>query len=169
MNALVKQKVAMMVLWIIYAVLLAGCQNELFKPALQADSSNAVVHIYRPKASTPGLAKPLVFAYPEVWVDDKSVGVIKYDEYTSFRVEPGKHAVRITGLTENARGWDLRDIKQNFRVEAGETKFMRLRVDFDVKEMSLTDPRPVYLHMLTPVSEEDALYEIRKTSASDGM
>jgi hypothetical protein len=150
---------------LLLALFLSGCQNAMFTPAITPDMESAVVHLYRPKASTPGLAKPLVFAYPEVLIDNTSVGVVKYNEYISFRVTPGKHNIRITGLTAGARAWELRDIKQTIRAEAGQTLYMRLRVDFNVSEMApLTSPKPSYIYVLTPMSEENAAYEIRHTS-----
>jgi hypothetical protein len=150
-------------------LLLSACQsrNEMFEPSVTADSSNAVVHLYRPEASTPGLAKPLRFSWPEVLVDDKPVGVIKYNEYISFRVAPGTHRIRVTGLTANARDWELRDIKQEFRARAGSTNYLRLKVEYRLSDMNVFQPKPSYQYWLTQVSEDDAIYEIRKVSPAN--
>ena len=147
-------------------LLLAGCmhQNPTFTPAVSANEVAAVVHLYRPEATTPGLAKPLRYSRPEIFVDDAPVGVVGYNEYLSFTVMPGKHTIRVTGLTPNARDWELRDINRTFTANAGETLYLRLKVEYNLKEMNLFQPKPSYIYFLTPVSANDAQYEIRHVS-----
>lgn len=38
-------------------------------------------YIYRPEPAQPGLMKPLKYDYPEVLIDRKSIGVLKYNRY----------------------------------------------------------------------------------------
>jgi hypothetical protein len=161
---------AMLILTPVLLAGLAGCANDappntnVFKPTPLQFSSNGMLYIYRPEASTPGLAKPLRFSYPEVLVDDKSVGVIEYDRYLSIELKPGKHKVRLTGLTERAKDWEARDINQNVNITSGNPTYLRFRVDFDVDNMMIFQPKPQYKIFLTPVGENDAIYEIRYTS-----
>lgn len=146
-------------------LLLSGCgHNPVFSPAVSANEVSAVVHLYRPEATTPGLAKPLRYSHPEILVDGAPVGVVGYNEYLSFTVLPGKHTLRITGLTPNARDWELRDINRPFTAEAGDTLYFRLKVEYNLKEMNLFQPKPSYVYFLTPVSANDAQYEIRHVS-----
>jgi hypothetical protein len=139
-------------------------QYQCLQPTPLQHSSNGMLYIYRPEASTPGLAKPLRFSYPEVLVDDKSVGIIEYNRYLSVELPPGKHKVKLTGLTERAKDWEARDINQNVTVASGNKTFLRFRVDFDVDNMMIFQPKPQYKIFLTPVSENDAIYEIRYTT-----
>lgn len=145
---------------------LSGCLggNEMFEPDIKADAGSAVMHLYRPAASTPGITKPLRFSWPEVFVDGESVGTVKYNEYISFRVSPGKHVLRVTGLTAQARDWDLRDVDRSFTAKAGETYYMRMKVDFNVTEMYVVQPRPSYIYQVMPATVDEAKYEIRKVS-----
>ena len=151
-------------------VALSGCggtsalpNTNVFKPTPLQSSSNGMLYIYRPEASTPGLAKPLRFSYPEVLVDNKSVGVIEYDRYISVELKPGQHNVRLTGLTEKAKGWETRDINQVVTIAAGESTFRRFKVEYDLDRMNLGQPKSQYKIFLTPVDEGDAIYEIRYT------
>jgi hypothetical protein len=122
-----------------------------------------MLYLYRPEASTPGPTKPLRFSYPEVLVDGKSVGIIEYNRYLSVELSPGEHTIRLTGLTEKAKGWESRDINRTFTVRSGESKFLRFKVEFDLNQMNIFQPTPQYKIFLTPVDESDAIYEIRHT------
>ena len=131
---------------------LAGCagtsdaqpNTNVFKPTPLQSSSNGMLYIYRPEASSPGLAKPLRFSYPEVIVDDRSVGVIEYDRYVSVELKPGQHKIRLTGLTEKAKDWETRDINQTVNIKAGESTYRRFKVEFDVNNMMILQPKPQY-------------------------
>jgi len=142
----------------------ARSEGKTFEPSLKADDSHAVVHLYRPAAQQPGLAKPLRRAYPEVMLDGVPVGTLPYNHYLSFHVEPGEHTVRVTGLTKAAKHWDLRDVKQKISAEAGQTLFLRLKVEFNTEEMNIGQPKPSYRYWLGPVDPDDAAYEIREAT-----
>ena len=73
---------------------------------------------------------------------------------------------RVTGLCRKAK-WEPRDIEQNFKVSAGEVKYLKLDVQYQLDEMNLGQPAPSYSIYLTPIRGGDALYEIRNTSAID--
>lgn len=139
--------------------------GDVFEPALTASDELAVVYLYRPAAEQPGLAKPLRRAYPEVLLDGVSVGTLPYDHYLGFHVAPGAHTVRVTGLTRGAKKWELRDVEQKITAEAGQTLFLRLKVEFNTAEMNIGQPKASYRYWLGPVDPEDAQYEIRHTQA----
>jgi hypothetical protein len=156
---------------LLVSVALAGCtgtsgslpNSNVFKPTPLHSNSNGMLYIYRPEASTPGVAKPLRFSYPEVIVDDRSVGVIEYNSYVSVELKPGQHKIRLTGLTEKAKDWETRDINQVVTIAAGESTFRRFKVEFDLDNMNLFQPKSQYKIFLTPVNAGDAIYEIRYT------
>ena len=144
---------------------ISGCgSNTVFKPTPIHTASGAMLYIYRPEAHTPGLAKPLRFSYPEVFVDGKSVGVIAYNRYLAVELAAGTHQIRLTGLTERAKSCEIRDINRKITLQAGESSFLRFRVEYDLSRMNLGQPRAQYSIFLTPVREDDAVYEIRKTT-----
>jgi hypothetical protein len=146
-------------------VILSACTQTVghFSPATATDPNNTVLYVYRPAASTPGLMKPLKFDFPDVLVDGKSIGVLKYDEYLVTEITPGAHTITITGLTTAASGWAERNIEQV--IPAGQNKqvFMKLRVEYDLDDMSLFQPGAKYSIHLIPVDFENAQYEIRNT------
>lgn len=147
------------------SLLLAGCAGSRSAFQLQTPqvAGNAMLYLYRPEASTPGLAKPLRLSYPEVLVDGRSVGTIAYNSYLPIELQPGKHRIRLTGLTAQAKDWEPRDIDQVVTVRAHQNNFLRFRVDYNLREMNLLQPKSQYIILLTPVDEEDAQYEIRHT------
>jgi hypothetical protein len=144
----------------------AGCSsgNAVFKPTPLQTAENAMVYLYRPEASSPGVAKPLRFSYPEVFVDDKSFGAIEYNRYLSMELPPGEHQLKLTGLTAGAKDWEIRDIKQKVSLSPGESKFMRFRVEYNTSQMNVGQPKAQYHILLIPLAEEEALYEIRHTT-----
>ena len=139
--------------------------GKVFEPTVTANDEKGVVHLYRPAAESPGLAKPLRRAYPEILLDGEPVGILPYNRYLSFQVPPGAHVVRVTGLTGGAKKWELRDLEQKISIQAGETLFLRLRVEYNLEEMNIGQPKPSYRYWLSPVDARDAPYEIRETSA----
>ena len=147
------------------ALVLAAVSSAaaVFEPGITATDEVAVVHLYRPAAQQPGLAKPLRRAYPEVMLDDVSVGTLPYNHYLSFHVPPGEHTVRVTGLTKAAKNWELRDVAQKIAAEPGQILFLRLKVEFNTQEMNIGQPKPSYRYWLGPVDPQDAQYEIRDT------
>ena len=96
-------------------------------------------------------------------VDGQSVGFLKYNEYLAVEVAPGKRDFLVTGLTRGAK-WEPRDLSQALDVDAGQSYFLRYRVEFDINKMNLGTFKSQYIINLTPVSETDAVYEIRHTS-----
>jgi hypothetical protein len=146
-------------------VILSACTPTVghFSPTVATDPNNTVLYVYRPAASSPGLMKPLKFDYPDVLVDGKSIGVLKYDEYIVTELTPGAHKITITGLTTAASGWAERDIEQS--IPAGQNKqvFMKLQVEYDIQDMSLLQPGAKYSIHLIPVAFDNAQYEIRNT------
>ena len=146
--------------YLLLAVLTGCAGNPVFRPQTP-QAGNTMLYLYRPEASTPGVAKPLRLSYPEVFIDDRSVGVIPYNRYLPLEMKPGKHEIRVTGLTAQARDWEVRDIRRVVNVPAGQASFLRLGVEYNLQKMNLMQPRSQYHILLTPVREEDAIYEIR--------
>lgn len=146
---------------------LCGCAgSSYFEPTPLADPGNAMVYVYRPEATNPG-KKPLTRSYPEVMVDGRSVGFLKYREYLAVEIAPGTREFLVTGLTPQAR-WEPRDVSYTFEPEPGKSYFLRFRVEFDVANMSIGSFRGQYIINLTPVSDTDAVYEMRHTSKAAG-
>jgi hypothetical protein len=143
-------------------LLLAGCAGPGYFEAVPPTSpERAVVYLYRPAADNPG-RQPLRFSYPDVLIDEQSVGTLEFNRHRRIELEPGRHSLRITGLTRAAK-WEPRDIKQNFAVAAGEIKYIKLDVRFNLNEMMLGQPGPSYLIHARPVRADAAVYEIRAT------
>jgi hypothetical protein len=144
-------------------MLLPACANsDYFEPTPVSNSDIAMIYIYRPKATNPGLAKPLRTSYPEVMVDGSSAGFLKYNRYLAVEVAPGEREFLVTGLTPNAR-WEPRDLSYKLPVKAGESYFLRLKVEYDTDKMSLGTFKGQYIINFHPVSNKDAVYEIRHT------
>lgn len=144
---------------------LGACANsDYFEKTPLANKENAMVYIYRPGASNPG-KKPLITSYPEILVDDNSAGMLKYNHYLTLELPPGEHEIVATGLTRDAR-WKPEDRRYKLRTEAGQSYFMRFRVEYNTDNMSIGSFRDNYLIHLHPVDESEAVYEIRHTSPS---
>lgn len=142
---------------------LTACANsDYFEATSLVNADNAMVYIYRPAATNPG-KKPLVTSYPEITVDGKSVGMLKYNKYMAVEVSPGEHDIVATGLTRDAR-WEPEDRSYSLKTEAGESYFMRFRVEFNTDAMSIGTFRGQYQIHLHPVDESEAVYEIRHTN-----
>ena len=151
-------------LLLVLAVLaLSGCPNTAyFEPTPIANTGKAMVYFYRPAATNPGAARPLRLSYPEIMVDGNSVGFLKYNRYLAVEVEPGLKELLVTGLTPDAR-WEPKDLSYKLKMDAGETYFMRLKVEFDTDKMSLGTFKGQYIINFHPVKNTDAVYEIRHT------
>lgn len=145
-------------------LLLASCSSSpgYFEPR-QVASNSSVIYFYRPKADNPGM-QPLRHAYPDVQIDGVSVGLLTFNSHFAVDLAPGKHSVRITGLSKVA-DWEPRDIEQSVTVQPGEVKYLKLDVRYNLSEMNLGQPKASYLIHLRPVRAEDAVYEIRDTEA----
>jgi len=148
------------------ALVLTACAQSVghFTPTPAANPENSVLYVYRPEATKPGLMKPLLLEYPDVLVDGKSIGVLKYDQYITSELAPGAHTVTITGLTATSSGWAARDIEKTIRASQGQPVFMKLQVEYDTDKMTLDQLGPKYIINLSTVSGDDARYEIRNTS-----
>ena len=141
---------------------LAGCAGPGYFEAIPPSSpEQAVVYLYRPEADNPG-RQPLRLSYPDVLIDEQSVGTLKFNSYRRVELPPGRHSLRITGLTRAAK-WEPRDIKQTFSVAPGEVKYLKLDVRFNLSEMTLGSAGPSYLIHVRPMRPDDAVYEIRNT------
>jgi len=147
-------------------LVLGGCTQTVghFTPTAASHPDGTVFYIYRPEASSPGLMKPLKFDYPEVLIDGRSIGVLKYDEYLVTELTPGEHTLRITGLTSAAHNWAERDIERVIRTGQDKQVFMKLSVEYDTQDMTIAQLGPRYTIALVPVDAGDALYEIRNTT-----
>ncbi|MEK1907066.1 MAG: hypothetical protein AAAB13_14915 [Pseudomonas sp.] len=143
-------------------LILTGCAGPGYFEALPPiNPDQAVVYLYRPEADNPG-RQPLRLSYPDVLIDEHSVGTLQFNSHRRIELAPGRHTLRITGLTRQAK-WEPRDIKQNFTVAPGEIKYLKLDVRFNLSEMSLGSPGPSYLIHIRPMRPDDAIYEIRNT------
>tara|TARA_R110002049_G_scaffold222206_4_gene393795 strand:+ start:1029 stop:1535 length:507 start_codon:yes stop_codon:yes gene_type:complete len=150
----------------ILVLLLSACTPTVghFTPTVAQNPNNTMFYIYRPAASNPGLMKPLRYDYPDVLVDGKSIGVLKYNEYLVSELTPGPHTVTVTGLTTASEGWAERDIERSIPMDQGKQVFMKLQVEYDVDHMPLDQLGAKYIINLQPVDGEDAIYEIRNTT-----
>lgn len=157
-----KKHLVLLHLLVLFALYGCATGSSYFEPTPIAQPGNAMVYIYRPAGSNPGI-KPLTRSYPEVMVDGQSVGFLKYNEYLAVEVAPGARDFLVTGLTRDAK-WEPRDLSHTLDVSAGQSYFLRYQVEFDVDKMGLGTLKSKYIINLTPVSETDAVYEIRHTS-----
>lgn len=159
----------MKIVFVLIALLtLTGCPNTAyFEPTPLADGNKAMVYVYRPAASNPG-KKPLTLSYPELMVDGKSAGFLKYKEYLALQVEPGTREFLLTGLTRDAR-WEPKDISYKLEVEGGKSYYLRFGVEFNTDKMSLGTFKGQYLISFYPLDPDDAVYEIRHTSKAEGQ
>ena len=141
----------------------AACANsDYFDPTPIAVEGNAMVYVYRPKATTPGLAKPYRMSYPEIMANGESRGFLKYNRYLPIEVPPGEYEFLVTGLTREAR-WEPRDLTYTLKTEPGKSYFLRLRVEYDTDKMSLGSFKGQYIIDFHQINETDAVYEIRHT------
>lgn len=145
-------------------LLLSACSSTPgYFEAQQPAAGSALLYLYRPQADTPGL-QPLRLSYPDIQIDGRSVGVLPFNSHFAVGVSPGTHRIRVTGLSKKAK-WEPRDIEQNFKVSAGEVSYLKLDVQYQLDQMNLGQPTPSYSIYLTPMRGDDAVYEIRNTSA----
>jgi hypothetical protein len=142
--------------------LLTGCAGyKDFENTQLSNPGNALLYVYRTKADNPG-RQPLAHSYPEVFANGKSLGLLEHRTYLVKELPPGTYQLKFTGLTNAAR-WKQRDIESQITLAPGETRYLKLRVDFDLNQMNIGQPGPKYRIFATPVSVNDAQYEIRET------
>ncbi|WP_339414108.1 hypothetical protein [Pseudomonas sp. EA_35y_Pfl2_R5] len=150
-------------LLLLLPLLITGCSSPSYFEAVQPSSpQQAVLYLYRPEASNPGLMQPLRYDYPEVFIDGQSIGTLKFNSHRHVELAPGKHSVRITGLSPAAK-WEPRDIEQSLTLKPAQITYLKLNVQYQLDEMVLGQPGPRYNIRLTPMRSEDAIYEIRHT------
>lgn len=150
-------------LLLLLPLLITGCSTPDHFEAVQPSSpQQAVLYLYRPEASNPGLMQPLRYNYPEVFIDGQSIGTLKFNSHRQVELAPGKHSVRITGLSP-AANWEPRDIEQSLTLKPAQITYLKLNVQYQLDEMVLGQPGPRYNIRLTPMRSEDAVYEIRHT------
>ena len=153
-------------LLLLLSSLLCACASPgYFEPTPIAQPGNAMVYLYRPAASNPGM-KPLYLSYPEVMVDGTSHGFLKYSHYLAIELPPGKHEFRLTGLTKEAK-WEPRDVDYSIDLKPGEKVFLDFKVEYNTAEMNLLEPGPKYIIRLNRVPESQAVYEIRDTTKTE--
>ena len=145
-------------------VLVNGCQatGEKYEE-VQSEANKSMIYIYRPNIGIKGKASE----YPEVFINDTSLGVLRAKGYMKQELPVGQHEIRITGLTDKAN-WSFRDIKHTVNVKHESQNYFRLMVRFDPESNNrLLEPGEHYLVFLTPVEPGDAIYEIRNTKFSE--
>lgn len=144
------------------AVLLSACAGPgYFEPIQPVGDNEAVLYIYRPRADNPGL-QPLRFSYPDLLINEESIGVLSFNSHRSLRLESGEYTLTATGLSKISN-WEPRDRNLTFKLEPGEIKYVKLNIRYDKKNMNLGQPGAKYLIFLTPTDAKDAVYEIRDT------
>lgn len=145
---------------------MAACAGPgYFAATPPSNPDNAVVYLYRPAATNPG-KKPLTTSYPEIMVDGKSAGMLRYKEHLRVELPPGTHEFVATGLTPNAR-WEPEDRRYSLSLQAGEVKYLRFRVEFNTDKMSIGTFRGQYLINLHAIAESEAIYQIRDTKPAN--
>jgi hypothetical protein len=132
-----------------------------FEPVEPLHDDEAIVYVYRPKSDNPGL-QPLRFSYPDILVNGESAGLLKFNRHMAIRVVSGKHVLKATGLTRIAK-WKPKDRELEFQVTPGEIKYVKLKVDYDSRNIGLGKPKAEYIVRLTPMDSDSAIYEIRET------
>ena len=133
-----------------------------FTPVSLDSPDDAILYIYRPRANNPG-AQPLRRSYPEMILDGKSIGMMKFKNYKYIKIKPGSHELTATGLTEGSK-WKPRDLNLKFKIQSGETKYIKLNVQYNMKDMHVIESGPQYSIFLTPMNANTAIYEIRETN-----
>jgi hypothetical protein len=147
---------------------LTGCgvgraaQGESYQAPMLADSANSQIIIYRPKQTW----REEAGSYPEVFLGDQSIGVLRYNGFLVQEVPPGQLQLKVTGLTAPASKWSHRDREIPMITEAGKTYYFRVVVRYDQSSNTLGNPGMDYLLIVNPVSEDDAKYELPGLKAS---
>lgn len=141
---------------------LAGCgagqsaKGESYTaPALQ-DESKALIVIYRPAQSWRANAG----AYPEVFLDGNSMGVIRYQGYLTAEVSPSSRKLLFTGLSPAAHDWEFKDRTLPLRLKPGKTHYYEVIVIYDEKSNVLGRPGMDFTLQIIPSSEKTARYQL---------
>ena len=107
--------------WIVLLLIafITACAGpEHFEPLQPTATDASVLYIYRPKADNPG-AQPLRYSYPDMILDEQSVGALKFNTHKQLLLEPGRHQLKVTGLTKQAK-WKEKDKELEFEIQPGE-------------------------------------------------
>jgi hypothetical protein len=146
----------------VLSVLLSACgagqaaRGKDYRPPVLSDSGKSLLVIYRPAQSWRAKAG----AWPEVFVDDRSLGILRYKGYITAEVEPGAQRLRLTGLTSASRSWDFRDRDLALSLKPGETYYYEVVVVYDENSNVLGKPGMDYTLQAFPTREEDAKYKL---------
>lgn len=145
------------------AVITSACSGPTyFEPLTPRSDNEAVLYIYRPATDYVGM-QPLRFSYPDLVLNEKSIGVLEYNEHRSVHLTPGEYSLTATGLSKISK-WEPKDKDLTFSIAAGEVKYVKLNIRYDLSKMNLGQPGAKYLIHLTPIDAEEAIYEIRETN-----
>ena len=87
---------------------------------------------------------------------------MKYNRHFRLELPAGKHEFVATGLTEHAN-WKYTDRKYTLTMKAGQTYYLRLRVEYNTDKMSIGTFRGQYLIFMPAMDPEEASYQIRET------
>jgi len=100
-------------------ILLSGCSasGPMYKPSEISSDKNAMIYVYRPSQFVNG------GGYPEIKINNKSIGPLKNGGYLYKEVEAGKYTVLSEG---NIMNWNFPDINVPVILKQGETAYLRL-------------------------------------------
>ncbi|RLA01898.1 MAG: hypothetical protein DRQ42_02080 [Gammaproteobacteria bacterium] len=153
------------ILFIAIVISSTACSGPKYFEAVQPTDDNSILYVYRSKVKGV-LFQPLSSSYPDLILDGESVDVLKANTHRAIPIKPGKHHLRVTGLTKKAK-WDQKDKELSFKIKPGEIKYLKINVQYDIDEInhvSTMNKRAIYI---TPVDAEDAIYEIRETTKAE--
>ena len=147
---------------------LSGCGSEpvgsgfnYALPQLQ-NSDNALLVIYRPGQNMRASSG----AYPEIFVDDESIGIIGYNDCLTQEVPPAASRLVFTGRSDRARQWHFRDRKLPLNLEAGQTYYFKVLVNFDGSANIFDNPETDQRLQVMPIHAKTARYELPELIAS---
>ena len=96
-------------------------------------------------------------------LDGESIGFMKFKSHKYIKIEPGSHVLTATGLTKGSK-WKPMDKQLKFQIHRGETKYIKLDVQYNMDNIRITQSGPKHRIFLTPMNANSAVYEIRETS-----
>lgn len=98
---------------------LSGCSasGPRYQSTQLTSQSNGLIYIYRPAQFVNG------GGYPEILINNESIGPLKNGGYLYAEVSPGRYHVRSKG---NVMHWLLPDQSTVIDVRSGETVYLRL-------------------------------------------
>lgn len=148
------------------AVSSTACSSDpKYFEVIQPTEDEGILYVYRAKVKGV-LIQPMRFSYPDLILDGKSIGVLKYMTHRAIPIKAGKHHLKVTGLTEKAK-WDQKDKELNFKIKPGQIKYLKINIQYDIDEINhvtTMNKRAIYI---TPVDADKAIYEIRDTDEAE--